>query len=105
MEFAIFLTFEEVEYAGAMNNIQSSSLTISLKGGEDEPAQGQTILSSNLNQEEMLKPPILCEGIAAAGLQGIHTQRLHQSHCFHSAPQQPKASATLSNKVALRHMT
>lgn len=56
---------------------------IRLKGrGEDEPAQGQTILSSNLNQEEVLKPPILCEGIAAAALQGIHTQRLHQSYCF-----------------------
>jgi len=40
---------------------------MSLKGREDEQAQGQTILSSHLSQEEVLKPPILCEGIAAPG--------------------------------------
>lgn len=59
-----------------------SKAQISLKGGEDEPTQGQTIHSSNCNQEEMLKPPFLCEGRAAQGLQGIRIQRLHQSHCF-----------------------
>lgn len=42
--------------------------------------QGHMIHSSVCNQEETLKPPILCEGRAADGLQGIHMQQLHQTH-------------------------
>lgn len=42
--------------------------------------QGHMIHSSNCNQEETLKPPILCEGRAADGLQGILMQQLHQTH-------------------------
>lgn len=34
----------------------------------DEPTQGQTMRSSNCNQEETLKPPILCEGGTTDGL-------------------------------------
>lgn len=41
--------------------------------------QGHMIRSSNCNQEKTLKPPILCEGRAADGLQGILMQ-LHQTH-------------------------
>lgn len=75
---------------------------ISLRRGEDEAAQGQTIRSGNLNQEEVLKPPILCGGRAAAGLRGIHTHSASRHHglffflhplkfyCL-SAPQQPEA--------------
>lgn len=42
--------------------------------------QGHMIHSSNCNQEETLKPPILCEGSAADGSQGILMQQLHQTH-------------------------
>lgn len=41
--------------------------------------QGQTIHSSNCNQEEMRKPPILLEGRAADDLQGIRMQPLQRS--------------------------
>lgn len=51
---------------------------INLKGGLDEPTQGQMIHSSNCNQEEMLKPPILCKERAADGLQGFHMHGLSQ---------------------------
>lgn len=65
---AMLLTFQQVDCVCSMNNTQGPELWRVLKYGEDEQAQGQMTLSSNLNQEEVLKPPILCSGIAAAGL-------------------------------------
>lgn len=57
---------------------------ITSKGREDEAVQGQMVLSSNLNQEDVLKPPILCEGIAA----GVYKE-FTCSSCTSRTAQQP----------------
>lgn len=82
MLFAIYLPFEGVDCAASLNNIESCGLWSVLKEGKTSRLKVGRSSGGNLNQEEVLKPPILCEGIAAAGLQGVHTQRLHQPPFF-----------------------